>query len=189
MHSNESDSKGKGLQKGHSFSVTVGEFWLFMGYHLYTLCHPADLPTQEYWEGSLSTKYKTDAFFNHDLWKFGIGYYCRFRRLLQAFALAQYPIVDGQTDPFAFIRRFADEWNIQMLRCVTPSCILVVDGSMGQWLGKGMPRLMYVARKPTQDGREGHTVADSETGRIIRYEIYVGKALMADKEYVKDLLA
>ena len=53
-------------------------------------------------------------------------------------------IVDGQTDPFAFIRRFADEWNIQMLRCVTPGCILVVDESMGQWLGKGMPGLMHV---------------------------------------------
>ena len=74
-----------------------------------------------------------------------------------------------------------------MLLCITPGCILVVDRSMGQWLGKGMPGLMHVARKPTPNGRDGHTVADSETGCIIRYEIYEGKVLMADKEYVKDL--
>ena len=74
-----------------------------------------------------------------------------------------------------------------MLRCVTPGCILVVDESMGQWLGKGMPGLMHIARKPAPDERKGHTVADIETGCIIRYEIYEGKALMADKEYVKDL--
>ena len=30
-----------------------------------------------------------------------------------------------------------------MLRCVTPDGILVVDESMGQWLGKGMPGLMH----------------------------------------------
>ena len=64
------------------------------------------------------------------------------------FTLAQYPIVDGQTDVFTFIRCFADEWNINMLRCVTPDRILVVDESMGQWLGKGMPGLMHVVRKP-----------------------------------------
>ena len=134
------------------------------------LCHPApaDLPTQDYWEGPLSTQYKSDVFVKHDLGKFGISY-GRFNRLLQAFTLAQYPIVDGQTDPFAFIRCFADEWNMNMLRCVTPGRILVVDESMGQWLGKGMPGLMHVSRKPTSDGREGHTVADSEIGCIIRY--------------------
>ena len=101
-----------------------------MGYHLYMLCHPADLPAQDYGE------YKSDVFVKHDLGKLGIY---TFRRLLQAFTLAQYPIVDGQTDHVIFIRCFADEWNINMLRCVTPDRILVVDESMGRWLGKGMP--------------------------------------------------
>ena len=113
---------------------------------------PADLPTQDYWEGPLSTKYKSDAFVKPDLEKFCISY-SRFRRLQQAFTFTQYPIVDGQTDPFTFIRHFADEWNINMLRCVIPGHILVVDESMGQWLGKGMPGLMHIARKLTPDGR------------------------------------
>lgn len=130
--------KGKACRKGQPFSVTVGEFWLFMGYLLYMLCHPADLPTQDYWEGPLSTKYKSDAFVKHDLGKFGISY-GRFRRLIQAFTLTEYPAVNGQTDPFSFIRRFADEWNNNMLCCLTPGHVLVVDESMGQWLGKGMP--------------------------------------------------
>ena len=60
--------------------------------------------------------------------------------ILETFTLAQYPIVDGQTDPFVFIRRFPDECKYPVL--CKPGRILVVDESMGQWLGKGMPGLL-----------------------------------------------
>ena len=95
------------------------------------------------WEGPISTKYRACAsFLKHDLGKFGISY-SRFRRLMQAFTLPQYS--ESQTGPFSVIRRFVDEWNQVMQRCMSPGPILVVDESMGQWLGKGMPGLMFVA--------------------------------------------
>ena len=180
--------KGREQRKGCPFTVTKGDFWLFMGYLLYILCHPMDLPIQDYWEGSLSTKYEScSAFVKHDIGKFGLSY-GRFRRLMQAFTLPQHPGIEGQNDPFRFIRRFVDEWNVTMQHCICPGKFLVVDESMGQWLGKGMPGLMYVARKPTPNGREGHTTtADAETGCIIFYEVYEGKILMAEKEHVHEL--
>eukprot|EP00731_Ephydatia_muelleri_P014420 Em0008g140a len=179
--------KGREQRKGCPFTVTKGDFWLFMGYLLYILCHPMDLPIQDYWEGPLSTKYENcSACVKHDIGKFGLSY-GRFRRLMQAFTLPQYPAIEGKNDPFCFIRRFVDEWNVAMQHCISPGKFLVVDESMGQWLGKGMPGLMYVARKPTPNGREGHTTADAETGCIIFYEVYEGKILMAEKEHVNEL--
>ena len=179
--------KGREQRKGCPFTVTKGDFWLFMGYLLYILCHPMDLPIQDYWEGPLSTKYEScSACVKHDIGKFGLSY-GRFRRLMQAFTLPQYPAIEGKNDPFCFIRRFVDEWNVAMQHCISPGKFLVVDESMGQWLGKGMPGLMYVARKPTPNGREGHTTADAETGCIIFYEVYEGKILMAEKEHVNEL--
>ena len=179
--------KGREQRKGCPFTVTKGDFWLFMGYLLYILCHPMDLPIQDYWEGPLSTKYEScSAFVKHDIGKFGLSY-GRFRRRMQAFTLPQYPAIEGKNDLFCFIRRFVDEWNVAMQHCISPGKFLVVDESMGQWLGKGMPGLMYVARKPTPNGREGHTTADAETGCIIFYEVYEGKILMAEKEHVNEL--
>eukprot|EP00731_Ephydatia_muelleri_P000273 Em0001g273a len=97
--------KGREQRKGCPFTVTKGDFWLFMGYLLYILCHPMDLPIQDYWEGSLSTKYEScSAFVKHDIGKFGLSY-GRFRRLMQAFTLPQHPGIEGQNDPFRFIRR------------------------------------------------------------------------------------
>ena len=178
-------TKGQEQRKGVSFNVSMGEYWLFMGYLMYMLCHPIELPIQDYWEGPLSTKYGACAsFVKHDLGKFGLSY-SRFRRLMQAFTLPQYS--ECQTEPFSVIRRFVDEWNQVMQRCISPGPILVVDESMGQWLGKGMPGLMFVARKPTPNGREAHTTADADTGCIINYEIYEGKTLMADKKHVREL--
>ena len=104
---------------------------------------------------------------------------------MQAFTLPQYS--ERQSDPFSVIRHFVDEWNQVMLRCISSGLILVVDESMGQWLGKGMTGLMFVARKPTPNGREAHTTADADTGCIINYEIYEGKALIADKKHVREL--
>ena len=59
-----------------------------------------------------------------------------------------------------------------MQRCISPGPILVIHESMGQWLRKGMPGLMFVARKPTPNGRETHTTADADIQCIINYEIY-----------------
>jgi hypothetical protein len=176
--------KGRAKREGYQFSVTKGEFWQLMGYLEYIMLHPCDQPTEDYWVGPDSDR---DMFVKHNLGQYGmtIG---RFWRLLGAFTLPQYLNDEGvPVDPFAPIRRFADQWNAAMAAAVSPGLILVVDESMGQWLGKGMPGLMYVARKPTPNGREGHTLACADCECILAYEIYEGKELMAKHKYVTEL--
>jgi hypothetical protein len=168
----------------YKFEVTKGQFWQLMGYLMYMLCHPMDLPTEDYWEEPGSTKYPSCAFVKHNLGQYGIKNFRKFRRLLSAFTLPEYPAAEGAAaDPFAPIRKFADSWNTGIQAMLSPGGILVVDESMGQWLGNAMPGLMFVARKPTPNGREGHTTACQETGCIVAYEIYEGKGLMAHKPW------
>ena len=67
-----------------------------------------------------------------------------------------------------------------------PGSTLTVDESMTGWLGKAMPGLMHVPRKPTETGREGHTTACTESGVLVFYEIYEGATRMEAKEYVAE---
>ena len=71
-----------------------------------------------------------------------------------------------------------------MNAALKPGHVLLVDESMGLWKGRGMPGLMTVPRMPTHVGREYHTTACATTGAIIHAEIYEGKALMANKDFV-----
>jgi hypothetical protein len=177
--------KGTDMHK-FKFEVSKGGFWQLMGYLMYMLCHPMDLPTEDYWEAPGSTKYDSCAFVKHNLGQYGLSFR-RFRRLLSAFTLPAYPAAEGTAaDPFAPIRKFADSWNTAMQAILSPGGILVVDESMGQWLGNAMPGLMFVARKPTPNGREGHTTACQETGCIVAYEIYEGKELMQHKQWAAE---
>jgi hypothetical protein len=176
----------KGREKFPNFSVTKGEFWLFMGIQVYILLHPMEGPKDDYWEDSASTRYEgLCTFVKHNLGQYGISW-GRYKLLRQVFTLPVYHM-HGAPDIFSPIRRFVDQWNNAMQAAVSPGLILVVDESMGQWLGKGMPGLMFVARKPTPNGREGHTLACAETGCILAYEVYEGKVCMASKEWVQEL--
>lgn len=53
---------------------------------------------------------------------------------------------------------------------MTPGHYLCVDESMNQWLGKGMPNVVKIPRKPHSIGQEYKTLADSETYCILRLD-------------------
>lgn len=51
-----------------------------------------------------------------------------------------------------------------------PGKYMCVDETMNQWLGKGMPNLKKVPRKPHSIGQEYKTIADNVTFIILRLD-------------------
>ena len=166
-----------------SFSVTTGEIWRFLGIKMYMMIYPQEGPREDYWQKKATDAagHNDEVFIFHDIGQYGMSS-ARYRDIERAFSLTTYGKADDVFNP---IRRFADEWNQNMANAIDPGEFITVDESMGGWLGKGMPGLMKVPRKPTDVGRESHTTACAETGVIIHAEIYEGKKLMENKEYIK----
>lgn len=54
---------------------------------------------------------------------------------------------------------------------MTPGAYLCVDETMNQWLGKDMPNLKKVPRKPHSIGQEFKTIADVKTCCILRLDL------------------
>ncbi|KAK3255282.1 hypothetical protein CYMTET_35530 [Cymbomonas tetramitiformis] len=140
------------------------------------LCFPEEGGNDAYWDKWAD---KTEAelgtlFIRHDLKRFGLTQ-TRFEHFVKASQLRSNAADVASGDPFSPIRRFADAWNNTMANVLSPGDLLLVDESMGQWKGMGMPGLMFVMRKPTPLGREMHTTACCATGVLIRAEIYEGK--------------
>ena len=48
---------------------------------------------------------------------------------------------------------------------------------------------MSVGRKPDDKGAELHTVADGQSGIMVNFEPYEGKAAMADRKFCRDYQA
>ena len=148
-------------------------------------------PKEDLWLREGDPKYAEALYLPADLGKYGLPV-SKFKKLMRCFGL---PTHDDIGDPFDPIRLFVDKWNTTMAKVLHPGPKIVVDESMGLWKGKrdnegrnngGMPGWMFVARKPTNCGRESHTTADCDTGCCIFVEIYEGAARMKDKEFVKD---
>jgi hypothetical protein len=57
-----------------------------------------------------------------------------------------------------------------MKDCLIPGKHLVIDETMNQWLGVGMPNLKKVPRKPHPTGQEFKSLADYYTSAIIRLD-------------------
>lgn len=176
-------NQGRGLGYGSSFEVSPAEVWQFLGLNMYILVFSTGGPKEDFWEGADSLKYRGAVFVGHNLGQYGISYN-RFCKLMRSFVLPTGGV--GDADAFKPIRHFQDEWNSTMYKALEPGGVIIMDESMGQWLGKGMPGLMHVQRKPTPIGRETHTLADKDTGCIIRTEIYEGKAYMQGKDFVSE---
>eukprot|EP00951_Prasinocladus_malaysianus_P045561 scaffold608898_cov17-Prasinocladus_malaysianus.AAC.1 len=144
--------------------------------------HPFEGPKSDMWRAPNSPG--RFLFVYHELGQFGLSH-SRWRKLQRAFALPTHPVRPGQPAvPFSHIRYFEEQGNASMERVLILGSLLVVDESMAQWKGRGMPGLMKVPRKPTPVGRETHTTADAETGVINRSKLYEGRERMGEKEYV-----
>lgn len=88
-----------------------------------------------------------------------------------------------QDDPFRPVRAMWESFRIHAGNTIDPSWLLLLDESMVKWMGRGMPGLMVVPRKPTPIGAELHTLCCATCGVMINYELHEGKELMARKEF------
>ncbi|CAO3621055.1 unnamed protein product [Mucor hiemalis] len=84
--------------------------------------------------------------------------------------IQHYSHVEVRRDPLYQIRSTIDAFNDRMAYCITPGKYLVIDESMNQWLGTGMPNLKKVPRKPHPIGQEFKTLADHHTYCILRMD-------------------
>jgi hypothetical protein len=73
-------------------------------------------------------------------------------------------------DPLYQIRSTIDAFNDHMEQRIEPGKYLVIDESMNQWLGTGMPNLKKVPRKPHPIGQEFKTLADHYSFCILRMD-------------------
>eukprot|EP00965_Chrysotila_dentata_P030927 1030393-Pleurochrysis_carterae.AAC.1 len=80
------------------------------------------------------------------------------------FALPAYPHITVASDAFHAVRMLWDSLRDALNSAVTCSWLIVLDESMGRWMGRGMPGLMVVQRKPTPVGLELHTLCDALSG-------------------------
>eukprot|EP00965_Chrysotila_dentata_P155460 5136073-Pleurochrysis_carterae.AAC.1 len=90
-------------------------------------------------------------------------------------------------DPFQAVRRMWDTCRSVFLANVSPSWLLIVDESMVKWVGRNMPGLMVVPRKPTPMGLELHTVCCAVSGILVNFEMYEGKERMEAKQFVGEV--
>jgi hypothetical protein len=63
-----------------------------------------------------------------------------------------------------------EAFNNNLAATMHPGAYLVIDESMNQWLGCGMPNLKKVPRKPHPIGQEFKTIADCHTNCILRLD-------------------
>ena len=73
-------------------------------------------------------------------------------------------------DPLYQILGFLEAFNEHLVSCLEPGKYLVIDESMNQWLGIGMPNVKKVPRKPHPIGQEFKTVADYHTNCILQLD-------------------
>ena len=161
------------------FRVSKGEMWLFLAEKGYMNIFPQEGPRELYWVVPDEDMDRC-VYVDHKLGRHGHEF-SRYREIERAFKLPTYRNVHDFFDP---VRKLVDVWNENMHEALIPGPVLTVDESMGGWKGKGMPGLMTVPRKPTPTGREAHTTADAQTGVVVHYEMYEGKKLMEEKEFV-----
>lgn len=94
----------------------------------------------------------------------------RFLDIMRMHVFEVYSKTEQQRDPLYQIRSTIAAFNQHMPECVTPGMYLVVDESMNQWLGTGMPNLKKVPRKPHPIGQEFKTLADHHTYCILQMD-------------------
>jgi hypothetical protein len=91
-------------------------------------------------------------------------------------------------DPLYQIRSTLETFNEHMASCLVPGKYSVIDESMNQWLGLGMPNAKKVPRKPHPIGQEFKSLADYHTDCILRLDT-VSDPQYDDEPGMRNLLA
>ena len=154
---------------------------------MYMLAFPQPGGRRVYWEdppGGFGPRHKLQQWLR--LGENGEKAVRWFETMLACFTLPQYARGDAaweKDDPFQQVRNFWDALRDAFYNAVVASWLLVLDESMVQWMGRGMPGLMVIMRKPTPIGLELHTLCCALCGVLVWFKVYEGKARMAKKEF------
>lgn len=147
---------------GHWVDVTLDEYLMWIALlTVMTVVKHSD--RKAYWKQGSS-----HFFMNVDFTKYMS--FTRFNGIMKMHTF-EIPSKQAQTaDPLYQIRSTITAFNDHMEKCITPGKYLVIDESMNQWLGTGMPNIKKVPRKPHSIGQEFKTLADNHTYCIIRID-------------------
>jgi hypothetical protein len=118
----------------------------------------------------------------HNLGDFGVTELW-FKQMMACFEIPVYSGKKHEKDPFRGVRRWWDGIRDAIKKAMEPGYVLVLDESMFRWLGRHMPGLMVVRRKPTPVGGEVHTLCCGISGAFIYLELWEGKDAMGLKKY------
>ena len=170
-----------------TWSVSVDDLLQWIGVWMYYLAFPQPGGPRVYWQeppGGFGPRHKLQACLRlAGNGEKGLNW---FECMLACFKLPGYARGDKEwkkDDPFQSTRRFWDALRDAFYNAVTASWLLVMDESMVQWQGRGMPGLMVILRKPTPIGLELHTLCCALCGILVWFEVYEGKDAMAVKEF------
>ena len=76
--------------------------------------------------------------------------------------------------------------NRTFIDALTPGYILVLDESMVKSYHRGLKGKVKIIRKPRPIGNEFKNVCDGQTQIVLKLELYEGKDIMKEKDFVKD---
>ena len=186
--------KAKRADGDHDFpagwEVSQADLLQWIGVWMYMLAFPQPGGRRVYWEeppGGFGPRHKLQACLRlGENGEKGIKW---FELMLRCFTLPGYSRGDAgwkKDDPFHATRRFWDALRDGFYAAVEASWLLVLDESMVQWQGRGMPGLMVILRKPTPIGLELHTLCCALCGILVYFEVYEGKLAMEGKEFCKE---
>ena len=95
------------------------------------------------------------------------------------------PQDDDSNDPWHEVRWLVDGQNKNRRKTCRASWLVVVDETMWQWTGQGMPHLSFVQRKPEPLGCEIKNLCCGESGVMLFLEIQEGRVRMARKRFAR----
>jgi hypothetical protein len=83
-----------------------------------------------------------------------------------------------------------EAFNDNLVKTLNPGAYLVIDESMNQWLGYGIPNFKKVPRKPHPIGQEFKTIVDCHTNCFLRLDTVSDPCLKKfDEPNVAELVA
>ena len=171
-----------------SWRVNVNDIWQWLGVWFYMLAFPVAGERRAYFNPApgkphcFGPRHALEETLQRG--KNGGGKGCKWFENMQAcFELPTGPNA-RESDPFMATRYMWDTCRATFNAAVSPGWIMTLDESMVKWLGKSMPGLMVVPRKPTPMGLEVHTLCCSLSGVLVNFEVFEGKEAMESREFV-----
>lgn len=187
----QEEGRGKGAAWA-SWRVTLDDLWQWIGVWFYMLAFDEKGDRRAYFNPPVGNKrnfFRPRHIVEETLLQGrtgGVKGVKWFENMLTCFTLPGGEEV-REDDPFKLTRHMWECCRQLFVGAVSPGWLITLDESMVKWMGRGMPGLMVVPRKPTPVGLEVHTVCCSLSGIMINFEVYEGAQAMERKEYVNEL--